>query len=101
VKILIFGRKVYLKEEGKTLLGNVNKLFVLKKLLTTPNNALPLHLKQTFPPIILIFIDSEGDEMKSRLPLKKKFYFIKQIATIFAWHLKKTLYVMLSKRCAK
>ena len=32
-----------------------------------PNNALPLHLKQTFLPIILIFIDSEGDEMKSRL----------------------------------
>jgi hypothetical protein len=72
VKILIIGRKVYLKEEGKTLLGNFNKLFVFKSLLTTPNNALPLHLKLTFPQKFLIFIDSEGDGMKSRLPFKKK-----------------------------
>ena len=50
------------------MLGDVNKLFVFKSLLTTPSNVLPLHLKQTFPPIIWIF--TEGDRIKSRLPLK-------------------------------
>ena len=34
-----------------------------------PSNALPLHLKQTFLPIIWIF--TEGDGIKSRLPFKK------------------------------
>ena len=48
--------------------GDVNKLFVFKSLLTTPSNVLPLHLKQTFPPIIWIF--TEGDGIKSRLPFK-------------------------------
>ena len=33
-----------------------------------PSNVLPLRLKQTFPPIIWIF--TEGDEIKSRLPFK-------------------------------
>ena len=33
-----------------------------------PSNVLPLHLKQTFPLIIWIF--SEDDEIKSRLPFK-------------------------------
>ena len=45
VKILIIGRKVYLKEEGKTLLGDVNKLFVFKSLLTSSSNVLPYSLK--------------------------------------------------------
>ena len=36
-----------------------------------PSNVLPLHLKQTFPPIIWIFTEGEGDEgIKSRLPSK-------------------------------
>ena len=48
--------------------GDVNKLFVFKSLLTTPSNALTLHLKQTFPPIIWIF--TEGDGIKSRLPFR-------------------------------
>ena len=39
-----------------------------KSLLTTPSNVLPLHLKQTFPPIIWIFTEGEGIE--SRLPFK-------------------------------
>ena len=52
VKIQIMGGKVCLRCKGKTLLGDVNKLFVFKSLFTTPSNALPLHLKQTFPPII-------------------------------------------------
>jgi hypothetical protein len=33
------------------LLGDVNRLFVFKSLLATPR-LLPLHLKQTFLPII-------------------------------------------------
>ena len=52
VKIQIMGWKVCLKCKGKTLLGDVNKLFVFRSLLTTPSNVLPLHLKQTFLPII-------------------------------------------------
>ena len=35
-----------------------------------PINVLPLHLKQTFPSIIWIFTEGEGDEIKSRLPFK-------------------------------
>ena len=37
---------------------------------TRPSNVLPLHLKQTFPPIIWIFIKGEGDGIESRLPFK-------------------------------
>ena len=55
---------------GKTLLGDVNKLFVVKSLLTTPSNVLPVHLKQTFPPIIWIFTEGESDGIKSRQPFK-------------------------------
>ena len=47
------------------MLGDLNKLFVSKSLLTTPSNVLPLHLKQTFPPIIWIF--TEGYLLKSFL----------------------------------
>ena len=35
-----------------------------------PSNVLPLHLKQTFPPIIWIFTEGEGDGIESRLPFK-------------------------------
>ena len=52
------------------MLGDVNKLFVFKSLLTRPSNILPLHLKQTFPPTIWIFIKGEGNGIKSRLPFK-------------------------------
>ena len=52
------------------MLGDVNKLFVFKSLLATPGNVLPLHLKQTFLPIIWFFTEDEGDEIKSRLPFK-------------------------------
>jgi hypothetical protein len=44
------GGKVCLRCKDKTLLGVVNKI---KSLLTMPSNGLPLHLKQTFPPIFL------------------------------------------------
>jgi len=36
-----------------------------------PSNVLPLHLKQTFPHIILIFTEGEGNGIESRLPFKK------------------------------
>ena len=52
------------------MLGNVNQLFVFKSLFTKPSNVLPLHLNQTFPPIIWIFTEGEGDAIESRLPFK-------------------------------
>ena len=39
-------------------------------MLTKPSNVLPLHLKQTFPPIIWIFTEGEDDGIKSKLPFK-------------------------------
>ena len=48
----------------------VNKFFVFKSLLTMPSNVLPLRLKQTFPLIILIFTEGEGDGIESRLSFK-------------------------------
>ena len=49
----------------------VKKLFVFKSLLTTPSKILPLHLKQTFLPIIWILTISEGDMgLNFRLPFK-------------------------------
>ena len=41
-----------------------------KNLLTMPINVLPFCLKQTFPPIIGIFTEGEGDEIEFRLPFK-------------------------------
>ena len=48
-------------------MGDVNKLFVFKSLLTTTSNVFPHYLKQTFPPIIWIFTEGEGDGLESRL----------------------------------
>ena len=45
-------------------------MVITKSLLTSPSNDLPLHLKQTYPPIIRIFTESEGDEFESMLPFK-------------------------------
>ena len=52
------------------MLGDVNKLFILKSLLTMPGKVLPFHLKQTFLPIIWIFTECIGDQIESRLPFK-------------------------------
>jgi hypothetical protein len=52
VKIQIMVGKVCLMCEDKTLLDIVNKFLKTKSLLISPSNVLPLHLKQTFPPII-------------------------------------------------
>ena len=49
------------------MLGDFNKLFVLKCLLTRPSKVLPVHLKQTFRPMIWIFTESKGDGNESRL----------------------------------
>ena len=46
------------------MLGVVNKLLKMKSLLTIPGNVLPLHLKQTFPPIFWIFTEGEGIEWR-------------------------------------
>ena len=35
-----------------------------------PSNVLPLHLKETFPPIIWIFAEGEGDGIEFWLPFK-------------------------------
>ena len=72
VKIQIMGGKVCLSCRGKTLLAIVNKLLNIniKSLLTIASNVLPLQLKQTFPPIIWIFTEGEGDGIESRLPFK-------------------------------
>ena len=55
------------------MLGVVNKLLKTKSLLTSPSNVLPYSLKWTFPPIIWIFTDVEGDGIESRLSILKSF----------------------------
>ena len=35
-----------------------------------PSNVLPLHLKQTFPPMIWIVTEGEVDGIESRVPIK-------------------------------
>ena len=47
------------------MLGDVNKPFVFKSLLTTPSNDLPLRLKQAFPPMIWAFTEGKDDEIES------------------------------------
>ena len=64
-KIQIMVGKVCLICIGETLLGVVNKP------MTSPSNVLPLQFKQTFPTIIWIFAEGEGDEIESKLPFKK------------------------------
>ena len=89
MKIQIIGGKIYLSEKGKTLLGDFNKLFIFKSLLTTPSNFLPLHLNQSLLAIIWIFTQGEGDGIKSRLPFKK--FSTLQISTINLTDLIETL----------
>ena len=66
-KIQIMGGKVCLMCEGKTLVGVVNKLLKTRILLKLPCNVLLYYLRETFPPIIRIFTDGEGDGIDSRL----------------------------------
>ena len=71
------------------MLGDVNKLFVFKSLLTMPSNFLPLHPKQTFLPMIWIFTDVEGDVIEFSLPFKK-------FSTLITYQL---IWVWLSVQC--
>ena len=41
--------------------------FLFQKLVDKTQQSLPYHLKQTFPPIIWIFAEGEGDRIKSSL----------------------------------
>ena len=52
------------------LKGSQDSIRQPSSLLTRPNNVLPLYLKQTFPPIIWIFTEGEGDWMESWLSFK-------------------------------
>ena len=65
------------------MLGDVNKLFVYRCLLTIPGNALLLHLKQTFLSIIWIFTEVEGDRIESRLPFKVFSTLLKLVYFVF------------------
>ena len=44
VKTQIMGGEGCLRNKGKTLLGNVNKLFIFKSLLTTPSKAAAIQM---------------------------------------------------------
>ena len=66
-QIQIMGGTICSRCKGKTLLGIVNKLLEAKSLLTSPSNVLPYYLKETFPLMIWIFTEVEGDGIKSRL----------------------------------
>ena len=44
--------------------------FLFSSLMTMHSNVLPIHLKQTFPPIFWISTEGEGDGIKFRLPFK-------------------------------
>ena len=56
--------------KGKRLLDVDAKFLNTKSLLTMPSSVLPLHFKQTFPTIIWIFTEGEGDEIESSLLFK-------------------------------
>ena len=68
LKIQIMGGKFTWGNKAKHCWVMSKNFLFSKGLLATPSNVLSLHLKQTFPPIIWIF--TEGDGIKSRLPFK-------------------------------
>ena len=70
-----------------------------KSLLTSPSNVLPLRLKQTFPPMIWIFTEGEGDGIKSKLPFKIFFTLIKSWNTLFWNSTTVTFLVFESSKC--
>ena len=55
---------------GVNIAGHCQQTFENKKFVDKPSNVLPLRLKQTFPPMIWIFTQGEGDGTESRLPFK-------------------------------
>ena len=68
VKIQIIDRKVYLRQDIAWWCQQ--KLCFQKIVDNAQHGFLPLHLKQTFPPIIWIFTEGESDRIESRLPSK-------------------------------
>ena len=66
-------RESLLEVWRQNIAGHCQQTFENKKfvsLFTTASNVLPLHLKQTFPFIIWVFVEVEGDVSKSRIPFK-------------------------------
>ena len=60
--------------------------------MTTPSNVLPLHLKQTFLPIIWIFTEGKGDGIKFRLPFDVFFF----TTITFSYFVNTYMYIMTS-----
>ena len=58
------------KVQRQNIAGCFDKRLNTKSLLAMPRNILPLHLKQTFPPIVWGFTEGEVDEIESRLAFK-------------------------------
>ena len=57
-----------------------------KSLWTAPSNVLPLHFKPTFPPLVWIFTEDEGDGIESMLAI-----FLNPIyLTQYTWFLPQT-----------
>ena len=69
-KIQIIGRKSLLEVIRQNIAGWCQQTFCFQKFVDNPGNVLPLHLKQTFPPLIWIFTEGEGNGIESRLPFK-------------------------------
>ena len=67
MKIQVLGGKVCLRCKGKTLLDDVNKLFVLKVCWHRPAMFCLITSNKTFPRKIWIFAEGEGDGIESRL----------------------------------
>ena len=65
-----YWREGLLEVKRQNIAGLCQQTFFFKSLLTRPINVLPLRLKQTFPSIIWIFTEGEGDEIQSRLRFK-------------------------------
>ena len=68
IKVNFFSERAR-KKEKKSFSSN-RVITKTKSLLTSPSNVLPLHLKQTLPPIIWIFTEGEGDGINARLLFK-------------------------------
>ena len=70
VQIQIRGGKVCLRRKGKTLLGIETNFLYSKVCWQRPAMFCLYTLKQTFPPLIWIFTEGEGDGIESRIPFK-------------------------------
>ena len=60
-----YWRESLLRVIRQNIAGDVNSHFVLKSFLTMPSNVLPLHLNQTFPPIIFYWRGRWWDQIQA------------------------------------